>query len=125
MFIRKLVLSNLLARKTRVWLTVAAVALSVSLVVAVTTGYASVLYAVHFYMDKYMGAVDAQVSRQNDPRGPISERIVDMLRNDPPGRRADGRIELPDPLIDKNGEGVDGRNVDVIGIARPGDSRVE
>ncbi len=125
MFIRKLVLSNLLARKTRVWLTVAAVALSVSLVVAVTTGYASVLYAVHFYMDKYMGSIDAQVTRQNDPRGPISERVLEVLRLDPQVRRADGRIELPDPLIDKSGEGVDGRNVEVTGIARPGDAGVE
>jgi putative ABC transport system permease protein len=125
MFIRKLVLSNLLARKSRASLTVSAVALSVSLVVAVTTGYASVLYAVHFYMDKYMGSVDAQVSRQNDPRGPFSERVLDVLRSDPQVRRADGRIEVPDPLIDKNGEGVDGRNVEVTGISRPGDSGVE
>jgi len=124
MFIRKLVLSNLLARKSRASLTIAAVALSVSLVVAVTTGYASVLYAVHFYMDKYMGSVDAQVTRQNDPRGPFSESVLKVLRSDPQVRRADGRIEISDPLIDKNGKGVDGRNVEVTGISLPGDSGV-
>jgi putative ABC transport system permease protein len=125
MFIRKLVLSNLLARKSRAALTVAAVALSVSLVVAVTTGYASVLYAVHFYMDKYMGSVDAQVTRQNDPRGPFSESVLKVLRGDPQVRHADGRIEVSDPLIDKNGKGVDGRNVEVTGIARPEDPGVQ
>ena len=42
MVLPKLVLSNLLNRKTRVALTVAAIAMSVSLVVSVTSGYTSI-----------------------------------------------------------------------------------
>ena len=58
-------------------------------------------------------------------RGPFSESVLDGLRRNPQVRRADGRIEVSDPLIDKHGEGVDGRNVEVTGIARPGDSGPE
>ena len=69
MLLRKLAVSNFLARKTRVALTVAAIALSVSLVVAVTTGYNSVEAAVHFFIDKYMGATDARSAAEKITRG--------------------------------------------------------
>src|SRR4028118_551686 len=69
MFVRKLVISNLVTRKVRAGLTIAAVALSVSLVVSVTTGYASVLGAVNKYIERFLGSIDAQGSRTNDPPG--------------------------------------------------------
>src|ERR1700710_766301 len=102
MFLRKLVISNVLARRVRSGLTVAAVALSVSLVVSVTTGYASVLGAGSKYVESALGAVDAQISRQNDPHGPVSARVIDGLRADPDVKRADGRIETVTPLLDGN-----------------------
>src|SRR3954470_5891461 len=116
MFVRKLAISNFLARKARVALTVAAIALSVSLVVAVTSGYASVREAVRKFMDQWMGAIDAQISRQNDPRGAIPQRVVDELRKDPDVKRADGRVEVESVVHDANGKVVEGRSAQVFGV---------
>src|SRR5687768_216252 len=129
MFVRKLVLSNLQFRKVRVALTVAAVALSVSLVVAVTSGYESVRAAVSKFMNQYLGAVDAQVTRQNDPRGAVTERVVTALREDPQVRRVDGRVEIETPVLNAKGEALQGRNAQVFGIdpagEKGGDPRLE
>jgi ABC-type antimicrobial peptide transport system permease subunit len=125
MFLRKLVISNVLARRVRSGLTVAAVALSVSLVVSVTTGYASVLGAVSKYVESALGSIDAQVSRQNDPHGPVSVKVVDGLRADPDVSRADGRIETVTPLLDGNGAPLEARMATVVGIDRPRDTRIE
>src|SRR3954454_7220891 len=100
MLVRKLAVSNFLARKTRVALTVAAIALSVSLVVAVTTGYHSVEAAVHQIIDKYMGATDAQIARQNDPRWRVTQRVVDAFRQDRAFEKANGRLEVDSPIDD-------------------------
>ena len=125
MFVRKLVISNLVTRKVRAALTVAAVALSVSLVVSVTTGYASVLGAIDKYVERFLGSIDAQVSRTNDPRGPVSAEVVDALRADPDVRRADGRAEVVAPLADENGKAFEARMATAIGIDRPRDTRIE
>jgi len=125
MFLRKLVISNLTHRRMRVGLTVAAVALSVSLVVAVTSGYASVTAALTKYVDRYIGTIDAQVSRTNDPNGGISEKILHALRADPDVKRADARVEVTAPLLDKDGKPLDMRMPTVIGVDRPGDTRIE
>lgn len=130
MFVRKLVISNFLSRKVRAALTIAAVALSVSLVVAVTTGYESVRATARKFMDQYLGAVDAQVTRQNDPRGPVTERVVDALNADDDWvRRATGRIEMESTVIDHRNQPVEGRFVTLFGV-RPrgdpvGDPRIE
>ncbi len=120
MFIRKLVLSNFKTRKMRVALTVAAIALSVSLVVAVTSGYASLEEAAFHYLNQYMGGTDATISRQNDPVGGVPENLVVQLRSDPGVRSADGRLEgtytFPDRL-----EPGQTKRVRVIGIAKPED----
>ena len=59
MVLRRLAISNLLTHRVRTALTVAAIALSVSLVVAVTSGYASAEGAAHHYLNKYLGSADA------------------------------------------------------------------
>lgn len=125
MVVPHLVLSNFLARKARVALTVAAVALSVSLVVAVTTGYHSVEGAVHRFIDQYMGATDAQIVRQNDPRGRVSEAVVEALRKDRAVAKVNGRVEIDTAIDDKAGKRVEGRSPQVFGISVPGDSRVD
>ncbi|MDB5174501.1 MAG: macB 7, partial [Phycisphaerales bacterium] len=121
MFIRKLAFSNFAARKARVALTVAAVALSVSLVVSVTSGYASLFEAAFRYLNLYMGSTDARVGRMNDPMG-VPGSVVDELRRDPDVRRADGRLNLktfiPDPSRPQGN-----RHIQAVGIDRPGDQR--
>ena len=60
----KLVLSNLKSRKVRTALTIAAVALALSLVVAVTSGYKSADAAIYEYLVTYMGSTDAQIGNR-------------------------------------------------------------
>src|SRR4051812_19376424 len=124
MFIRKLVISNLLNRRVRAGLTMAAVALSVSLVVAVTSGYASVIGAVTKYVETWFGSIDAQIARQNDPHGPVSGKVIAGLRADPMVKRADGRIEIVTPLLDASGKSFETKMATVIGIDRPSDTRI-
>lgn len=127
MIIPKLAFSNMLARRSRVALTVAAIALSVSLVVAVTSGYASIEAAAYKFLTQYLGSTDVTVTRQNDPRGGVSEAIVPALRSDPRVKRAVGRVETDLSLTMPNHKGQvePGRIVSTIGISRPDDTQVE
>lgn len=88
-----LALANLRVRKVRTLLTVLAIALAVSLVVAVTSGYASVTKVVWQFMDQYFGAVDMTIYRGTDPREGIDGALIDELRADRNVRDAWGRIE--------------------------------
>ena len=91
MVLRKLAVSNLLTRKIRVALTVAAIALSVSLVVAVTSGYASAVEAAHFYLNRFLGATDVLVTRQGYTSFP--QTIVEELERVLLHQRRRGAIE--------------------------------
>ena len=61
MLLRKLAISNFAVRKARVVLTIAAIAMSVSLVVAVTSGYASVEAAARKFLAQFLGSWDAEI----------------------------------------------------------------
>src|SRR4051812_1532872 len=124
MFVRKLALSNFAVRKMRVALTVSAIALSVSLVVAVTSGYASLEEAAFKFLSQYMGGTDATILRQNDPVGGVPENLVEELRNDPAVRSADGRLEGTYTFRDWR-DPLQPKRVRVIGIARPTDRGTE
>ena len=103
MVLRKLILSNLTNRKARMALTVAAIALSVSLVVSVTSGYASVEAAVHKYLAQYMGSTDVEIVRATDPAVGTSEDVLDRLRADPDVQRVDARYETQATLLAVDG----------------------
>src|SRR5688572_12630443 len=129
MFVRKLAVSNFLARKVRAALTVAAIALSVSLVVSVTTGYESFRAPRRMFMDQWLGNVDPQVRRPNVPRGTVTERVVHALNADSDWvRRATGRVEIESTVHDHRGIPVRGPRVQVFGVAPPshpmGDARI-
>src|SRR5688572_11756862 len=119
MVLLKLAVSNFLARKARVALTVAAIALSVSLVVSVTSGYASVEAAVYKYLSQYMGSTDVEITKQNNPSGGVSDEILDHLRADPDVAKVDGRYELG-ALAASAGSPKPTRAA-VIGLRRPDD----
>src|SRR3954468_21185024 len=91
MVLLKLALSNFTTRKVRIALTVAAIALSVSLVVSVTSGYASVEAAVFKYLSQYMGSTDVEITRQN---GDAPTSVMDAIRKDPQVLKVDGRYEM-------------------------------
>jgi putative ABC transport system permease protein len=122
MILLRLTLATLKARPTRAALTVLAVALSVSLVVAVTGGYASARAAARHYLDRYLGPVDILISKQNDPRGTISQDVATALRGDARVRGLAARLELQNGLLKElDGKEEAGRVAAVNGIDWPSD----
>jgi putative ABC transport system permease protein len=117
----KLVTSNLATRKVRTALTIAAIALSVSLVVAVTSGYKSAEGAIYKYLITYMGATDVQITHKNDFRQGVAETLIDQLRRDPDVKTAVGRLETDTGMIDAQGKPIPGRAAQLIGVDRPTD----
>jgi putative ABC transport system permease protein len=92
--VRKLAVASLTTRKVRTGLTIAAIAMSVSLVVAVTSGYASLEGAAFQYLTQYLGTTDATLSRKNDPIGGVPEQVLDELQTDPSIRHVDARLDM-------------------------------
>ncbi len=125
MFLPHLAISNLRVHKVRLALTVAAIALSVSLVVSVTSGYASVRAAAFKFLAQYIGTTDAQITRRNESRGGISEDLLTQISQDPAVEEADGRLEMEIGLMNSAGAPLAGRSAQVIGVSRPRDTRVE
>ena len=97
MVLRKLALSNLLAHRMRTGLTAAAIALSVSLVVSVTGGYASVEGAAYKFFSQYLGNIDATITPANFG-AVVPESLVDELRKDGRVKRVTGRFETENGL---------------------------
>lgn len=124
MALTKLILSTLTTRKVRTALTVAAVALAVSLVVAVTTGYTSAEGAIYKYLATYMGATDVQVINHSDWRKGMSASLVGLLRNDPDIVNIFGRLETDTGILDKDGKVVASPAAELIGVDRPADDDV-
>src|SRR5258705_3241164 len=127
MAISKITWSSLTHRKARLVLTILAIGLSVSLVVAVTSGYASAEAAVVRYFTEFMGSTDIKVSREPGQPGNIKESIVDALARDRDVHRAVGRLELDTNLVDINGKPIAGHELQtamLIGVKLPQDGEV-
>ncbi|MBV8780514.1 MAG: ABC transporter permease, partial [Phycisphaerae bacterium] len=121
----KLAFAQFKTRRSRTALTLAAIALSVSLIVAVTSGYASIEYAITRFFNMYMGSFDAQVTRQNDQRGSVPGHIVELLNADPRVRRAVGRLETEENLIGSDGKLFTPHPAMIVGIDPAVDVRVQ
>src|SRR5215213_5677310 len=121
MALLKLAVSNFLAHMPRVALTVAAIALSVSLVVSVTSGYASAQAAIFKYLDQYMGSVDVEIRRKQNPAVGLPESLAVELRKDPAVEKVDARYETSGVLNDVTGE--QSTRSAVFGVRRPDDTR--
>src|SRR5436190_24380923 len=96
----RLVLSNFSTHRIRAALTIAAIAFSVSLVVATTSGYLSVEETARQFFSRYMGAADVQITRKNDPHGGVKESLVDELAKDPDVRGVVARLEAQGGSMD-------------------------
>ena len=92
MVLPKLVLSNFLNRKARVALTLAAIAMSVSLVVSVTSGYTSIEAAAYKFFARYLGSIDAIITNTNYGNG-VPEDLLAGLKADPRVKNAIGRYD--------------------------------
>ena len=121
----KLALSNLSVRRVRSALTIAAIALSVSLVVAVTSGYTSAEASATRFLSRFMGTADAMVAKKGENHPLMPQTLVTQLAADPDVKRVTGRLELEGSLLKSDGTALAGRPAQWIGIDRPGDTRIE
>lgn len=121
----RLALSNLRVRRTRTALTAAAIALSVSLVVAVTSGYATTEAAALKMLGQFLGTIDAKVMRGGDQFAGVPAGLIEELNRDPDVALAVGRVEMQTSLMDHAGKTVEGRGILAIGVQRPQDDRVD
>jgi putative ABC transport system permease protein len=127
MAVSKITLSSLIERKARLILTVLAIALSVSLVIAVTSGYASAQAAVVRYFTEFMGSTDIKIHREPGQPGNIKEAIVDALNRDRDVKLAVGRLETDTNVVDINGKPIPGRELHtatLIGVKLPQDAEI-
>jgi putative ABC transport system permease protein len=124
MSLQRLVISNISTRKVRTLLTISAVALAVSLVVAVTSGYKSFEGAIYKFLITYLGTTDVQITHKSDFRATIPESLIEDLRKDRDVAAAFGRLETDTGLVDKEGKPVPGRVAQLIGLDRPIDSDI-
>jgi putative ABC transport system permease protein len=122
MVVAKLAFSNLTVHRARSLLTIAAIALSVSLVVSVTSGYASVEAMAYRFAGRYMGSADAVITRRGVSSNLFAESLVDQIRKDPDVKRITGRLEVDNTITDAKGET---HKEHLIGVRRPIDTRIE
>src|SRR5687768_15159051 len=124
MAVSRLVTSALAFRKVRAGLTIAAIALAVSLVVAITSGYTSAQAALHKLVYHWLGAADVQVSPRADPHQVVPSTVVDELRTDFAVENVVGRLETEVTLADPKGEPIQGPPVTAIGAHLPDDAQI-
>ena len=136
MILFRLAISNFRVRKIRTALTATAIAMSVSLVVAVTSGYKSMEQAALQYLNRYMGAADAFVMSADSLQGSVPENLVDEIRADPEVRQASGRLysdrimarapgqeaQINPQAVTAGGVAPDQLFVQLVGIRPPDDS---
>ena len=124
MAVSRLVTSALAVRKVRAGLTIAAIALAVSLVVSITSGYTSAQSALQKLVYHWLGASDVQVSPKGDPHQVTPQSVVEELRGDFAVESAVGRLETEVSLGTAKGEPIAGPPVTAIGAALPQDAQV-
>jgi putative ABC transport system permease protein len=114
----KLVFANLYTRRARTALTVAAIGLSVALVVAMTSGFAAIEVAAGSFIDRYMGAIDAEITRTNDPARGIDWSLVQQLRDDPRTKLVIPRLTSDAPLPHLAGGNPMFNRASLVGVER-------
>jgi putative ABC transport system permease protein len=139
MVILHLALSNFKVRKVRMGLTLAAIALSVSLVVAVTSGYKSMEGMALKFLNQYMGAADVMIVPGNE-FGLVPEKLVKELAADPDVRQVVGRLNSDRQLNRAPGQTGPARSAErlaagalppdkiaaqLIGVRRPDDTTIQ
>lgn len=116
--LRRLIFANLVAHKVRFALTLAAIALSVSLVVSVTSGYASMEAAVLRFLSVTQGQTDVFVSHEAVRDG-VPASIVEMLQQDPDVERVHPRLQGSSIVLNENKKPVGFGPMEIQGIDRP------
>src|SRR5258706_15541034 len=113
MFLPRLVFSNLAVHRVRAALTISAIALAISLVVAVTSGYASSKAVAEKVLGFYMGSSDLQITRsKGDPHGTFPESVADDLRKDPRVKEAGTGYGRGSVILNEKGKRGPGHEVE-------------
>ena len=97
-----LIVANLFSRKTRLALTVLSIALSVALVVAMTSGFSAFQNASGAFFDKLEGAVDARIGRSGDRSEGLDAAWLDTVRADSRVKTAFARVEGSAKLLGRD-----------------------
>ena len=117
--ILRIALANFYARRARFALTIVAVALSVALVVSITSGYASLERAIHSYVDDYVGSTDFEITDRDDPRPSIPPEFTAQLRADPRVSKLARRVEAWGTPLDADGKPLPTARAMLIGVDDP------
>ena len=113
-----LILSNLFTRKIRFALTLAAIAFSVSLVVSVTSGYASMEAAVLRFLSTTQGQTDVFLSHEA-ARNNVPNDLVARLQSDPDVQAVHPRLQGNSIVLNTNKKAVGFGPMEIQGINRP------
>lgn len=108
--------ANVVARRTRLALVIASVALSVALVVAITSGYASVERVLRGFVEDFIGSVDFEVTAPQEHVPSISSELVESIRSDPRVAKVTSRIELFATPIDAAGDPMPNGRMMIYGL---------
>lgn len=106
--------SNLVQRPVRTCLTLCAIALAVSLVVATTSGYASAERTVREFVTLYLGTSDLEIIAPSE-EAVLNEAVLEEVRDDPDVRSAFGRLESSMQFKDAEGD-FTSMNLSVLGV---------
>ena len=112
----RLALANFVQRRARFALTIAAVALSVALVVAITSGFASVERSIRGFVEDFIGAVDFEITDANDPLPALPPSVVDGLRADPRVDKITTRIESYATPVAADGSPLNNARMMLFGV---------
>lgn len=103
MAVTRLAIANFRIRWPRFALTILAVALSVALVVSITSGYASIEKSIRNFVEDFIGAIDFEITLPDDPLPAIPPRVLEELRADPRVAGFTTRIEAMVTPTDPSG----------------------
>jgi putative ABC transport system permease protein len=118
-----LAISNLKQHRVRFALAVCATALSVALVVAVTSGFASLDRMIRGFVLSFVGTVDFEVDGPDGRKPTLPESTLQLLRDDPRIRSAHGRLQRDlHPIREDGGILFEVPNVTLFGIQPEFDS---
>jgi putative ABC transport system permease protein len=115
MLILRLALNELLQRKVRSALTALAIAMAVSLVVAMTSGFASLKLAGYKVLGSFYGNVDVSIAPQEDRGKPLRAEFAETLRADPRVATLEASLTAYSPLLDSWGFPASMRSAQLVG----------
>jgi len=100
----RLLLNDLWHHKVRTVLTVAAVSLAVSLVVAMTSGFSSIEALAYGKLGEMYGEVDVRLTPRDDSTGLLSTELLQAIQGEPGVHDAYGVLRIRSTVLDKTGQ---------------------